>query len=144
MEGRLWEFADELMGITQDPFMLGTILGHLLQFNQMPPLVKPTHKWKVNVPKTQETIMASEVRSVLSKDTTEVGPGNKIFLTYPFLIPKKNGESHFIMNLKLLNQFITWTKFKTTTLKQIRKAIHPGKGSLAQHQISILLHSNSK
>ena len=45
------------------------------------------------------------------------GPGNKEFFTYPFLIPKKNGESHFIISLKPLNQFITGTKFKMTTLK---------------------------
>ena len=35
--GRIREFAKEWMDITQDPFVLGTIQGHLLQFNQKPP-----------------------------------------------------------------------------------------------------------
>ena len=34
---RLREFAHKWMGITQDPFVLGTIQGHLLQFSQKPP-----------------------------------------------------------------------------------------------------------
>ena len=61
--------------------------------------------------------MASDVSSMLSEGTIEVGPGNKGFFTYPILIPKENGESHFIMNLKPLNQLSTCTKFKMTTLK---------------------------
>ena len=88
-----------------------------MQFNQKTPLLKPTLKCEVKEPKTEESIMASEVKSVLFEYTMEVGPGNKGFFMYPFLIPKKNGESHFIMNLKLLNQFITCTKFKMTTFK---------------------------
>ena len=54
------------------------------------------------VPETRESMMASEVRTMLFKGTIDIGPGDKGFITYPFLIPKKKGESHFIMNLKLL------------------------------------------
>ena len=104
--------------------MLGTIQGHLLQFSQKPPLIKVTSKCKVKVPKAQETTMTSEVSSMLSEGTIELGPGNKGFFAYPFLIPKKNRESHFIMNLKPLNKYITCTKFKMATLKQMREAIH--------------------
>ena len=93
---------------------------------QLEALVKPTHKFEVKVPKAQDGKMASEVRSMLSRGTIGVGSGNKGFLTYPYLIPKKNGESHFIMNLKPLNWFLSCTKFKMTILKQIREAIHPG------------------
>ena len=37
MGGRLREISDEWMGITQNPFLLGTIEGNLLQLNQKPP-----------------------------------------------------------------------------------------------------------
>ena len=70
----------------------------------------------------QDSMMTSGVSSMLSEDTIELGPGNKGFFIYPFMIPKKKGESHFIMNLKPLNQFITCTKFKITTIKHLRKA----------------------
>ena len=97
-------------GYNPGPFVFSTIQGHLLQFSQKASLVKPTCKCEVKVPKMQKSIMTSEVTSVLSDGAIEAGPGNKGFLTYPFLISKKNKESHFIMNLKLLNQFITYTK----------------------------------
>ena len=120
--------------------MLGTIQGHLLQFNQKPSLKKPTSKCKIKVPKAQENMVASEVSSLLSEGTIELGPGNKGFFKYPFLIPKKNRESCFIMNLKPLNQFITCTKFKMTILKQIREAIHPGQWAVSLDITSAYCH----
>ena len=127
-------------GYNPGSFHVGTIQGHLLQFNQKPPLVKSTWKCEVKVPKTQESIVSSEVSSMLAKDTTELGWGNKGFFTYPFLISKKNGESHFFMNLKLLNQFITCTKYKMTTLKQIREAICPGQWEVSLNIKSAYCH----
>ena len=81
MEGRLSEFEDEWMHITQDPFVLGIIQGHLLHFNHKFPIVKPTHKCEVNVLKTQESLLALEVRSRLSEGTTDIVPVNKEFFT---------------------------------------------------------------
>ena len=46
---------------------------------------------------------------------------------------QENGGGHFMMNLKPLNHFITCTKFKTTILKQIREAIHPGQWGISLH-----------
>ena len=120
MAGRLSEFVKVWMGITQDPFMLGTIQGHQLQFNQKFHLAKPTHKFKLKVPKAQESMMTSELSSMLSNGTLELGPWNKGFFTYPFLIHRKNWESHFIMNLKLLNQFITCTKFTASFASSVK------------------------
>ena len=117
--------------ITQDPFVLDTIKEHLLQFNQKLPLVKPTCKCEVRVSMTQESMMASEVRSMLSEGTMEVCPGNNGFFTYSFFIPMKIWESCSIMNLKQLNWFITCRKFKMTTLNQIREAIHPGQWAVS-------------
>ena len=66
---------------------------------------------------------------MLSERTIELGPVKKMFLPYPFVIYKRIEEdwmSCFIMNLKLLNQFITCTKFKMNTEQQIREVIHLG------------------
>ena len=80
------------MGITKDPFVLGKMQGHLLQSIRSPHLVKPTWKCEVKVPMTQERMMTSQVRSMLSKSTTEVGPGNKGFLHNPFYSHEKWGK----------------------------------------------------
>ena len=85
----------QIDGYNSSPFVLGTTQGHLLQFSQKPPVVKPTFKCEVKIPKTQESISPSEVKSVLSKDTVEVGPDDKWLFMYLFIIPKKSVESHW-------------------------------------------------
>ena len=67
--------------------------------------------------------MTSEVSSMLSEGTIDLGLGNKGFFTYHFLIPMKNGESCFIINLKPLHQIITYTKFMMTTLERLMEVI---------------------
>ena len=95
--------------------MLGMVQGYLLHFNQKPPLVKPLQKYEVKIPKDQESVMSSEINTMLLKSTIDLCPGNKGLFTYPFIIPMKNRKSCCIMNLEPLNQFITGTKFKMTT-----------------------------
>ena len=97
--------------------MLGVMQGHLPHFNQKSPLVKPSHKYKVIIPKGQEATMCSEINIMLLNETMDLGPGNKGFFTQALIISKNNSMSCFIMNLKPLNQFCTCTKFKMTTLK---------------------------
>ena len=106
--------------------LVGTVQGHLSHFNQKPLLMEPTRRCKVKIPKIQESMMASGVRSMLSKGTTEVCPLNKGLFIYPFLIPYTNGESCFIFNLKPLNQLIACTNFRMSTLKMIREATVQG------------------
>ena len=110
MGGRLKKFVDEWVGKIQDPFVLGMVQGQLLQFSCKPPLVKPTYKCKVKIPKTQKGLMAMEINSILSEGMIEVGQRNKRFFIHPFMIPKKNEESHFIINLRIL-QLLQGLKF---------------------------------
>ena len=126
MEGRLRKIQDNWSGITQDPFILGMVQRHLLRFNWKPLLEKSSHNCEVRVLKVQEVMMTSEINTMVSEKMIMLSPRNEWFFTYPFLIPKKNKASHFIMNLKLLNHLITCTKIKMTTLKHTRKAIFWG------------------
>ena len=124
--GRLANFTQEWSAITNDPFVLGTVQGHLIQFQRKPPLVRPSPKSEVVVTKAQQGAMQGAITDLLKEGNIERGPLNKGFFTYPFLIPKKDGQLRFIMNLKPLNRYIKCTKFKMTTLKHIREAIRPG------------------
>ena len=112
--------------VTRDTFMLGSVQGHLIQFNRKPLLVRPTEKCEVQVLKGQQQEMNHQIQMLLKEGNIEEVPNNKGFFTYPFLIPKKNGKSRFIMNLKPLNRYIKCTKFKMTTLKQIRESLRNG------------------
>ena len=112
--------------VTRDNFVLGLVQGHRIQFNRNPPLVRPTEKCEVKVPKGQQQEMNRQIQMLLKEGNIEEAPNNKGFFTDPFLIPKKNGKSRFIMNLKPLNRYIKCTKFKMTTLKQIRESLRNG------------------
>ena len=127
------------MGITQDPFLLGTM--QQLCYNSIrSPLIKPTSQCEVKVPKSQESMMTSEVSSMLSEGTIELGPGNKGILYISLPDSQEKWGSYFIMNLKPLNQYITCTKLKMTTLKQIREAIHPGQWASSLYIKSAYFH----
>ena len=133
------------MGITEDPFMFGTIQGYLLQFNQKPPLIKNTSKCEVKVLKAQVSMMTSEVSSILSKGTIEFVPGNKGFFTYPFLNPMIKGVSHFIMSPKTAEPVHYLHKVQNDHPEADRGGNSSRTmGRLTQHQVSILPHSNCK
>ena len=96
MEGRLREVLGEWMGVTQDPFMLGTIQGHLLWFNQKPHTVKPTLQVQGKDLKDSEEHDGFRhwIDAVWGHHRCWVR--NKEFFTYPFLIPKRNGEASLL------------------------------------------------
>ena len=124
--------------------MLGTIKGHMLQFNQKPLLVNPICKCRVKVSNTQESMMTSEVSSFLSEGTIEGAPHNKGFFMYPFLIPRKMGKPLY-HELKVAEPVHYLHKIQNDH-PETDKGCHLSRtvGSLTQHQISILPHSNSK
>ena len=59
--GTLKKIVQKWVGITQDPFWLGTVQEHLLQFNWKAPLAKPTHKGKARTQKTHEDAGALQI-----------------------------------------------------------------------------------
>ena len=68
--------------------------------------------------------MSSEIHTMLSERTIELAPGNKGFFIYTFIIHKENEMSSYIMNLKPINQFITFIQFKMTTIILTRETIY--------------------
>ena len=138
--GRLAAHSEAWNRVTRDNFVLGSVQGHLIQFNRKPPLVRPTEKCEVQVPKGQQQEMNRQIQTLLKEGNIEEAPNNKGFFTYPFLIPKKNGKSRFIMNLKPLNRYIKCTKFKMTTLKQIRESLRNGQWAVQMDIKSAYCH----
>ena len=124
---------------------MGSIQDLSLHFNQKPLLVKSSFTCDVKIQKTQEAPMSSEIDTMLSNRTIGLGPGTKGLFTYPFVIPKKNGMSHSIMNLKPLSQCHYMYKIQDNHSKTDQRGHSPGSlGSLTGHQVSILPHPNSK
>ena len=128
--GHLEAHSEAWNCVTPNTFMLGLVQGHQIQFNPKPLLVCPMEKCEVQVPKGQQQEMNHQIQMLLKEGNIEEVPNNKGFFTYPFLIPKKNGKSRSIMNLKPLNRYMKCTKFKMTTLKQIRESLRNGQWAI--------------
>ena len=81
--------------------------------------------------------MYLERYTMLSERKTALGLGNKGLFTLTFIIPKKNGMIHFIMNLKPLNHY-----YLLKIQNDHPEADHRGHsatavGSLTGHQVSM-------
>ena len=72
-------------------------------------------------------LLSSNIQEMLQKGAiekvTENSPG---FYSHLFLVPKKTGDLHPIINLKFLNNHIVKEKFKMETQRAIRKALTQG------------------
>ena len=72
------------------------------------------------VKKSKATIISREIDNRLAKDAIEKLPMSDIhqgFYSTLFLVPKKNGQTRPVINLRPLNQFLSknisrWTPFK--------------------------------
>ena len=95
-------FVHKWLGSIQDPFMLGTVHGHLLHFNLKPTLIKPAYKSETKISVAQKATISLGIGTMLCKETIELGPENKGFFTYPFVYSKQKSMNGFIMNLKPL------------------------------------------
>ena len=81
-----------MAGITWDPFVLGMVQRHLSHFNQKPPLVKPSHKCEVKIPKVQEAAASSDWQNAIWKDNRARSREKKGFLLAPVSSPKTMGK----------------------------------------------------
>ena len=125
--GRLFHRHSQWKEITADPFVLGSVQGHLLELKERPPLVESSAKCEVKVPKKLEAAMQSEVDKLVSDGNVEIAPKNKGFHTYPFLVPRKCKKRwRFIMNLKPLNKYMNVKTFRMVTIREIKTAIRQG------------------
>ena len=91
-------------------------------------------------PKTQQGMMTFRGQSNAISCYPRLWSREQRILYIHFLIPKKIGESNFIINLNPLSQYITFMMFKMTTVKQIREAIHPGQWAVLPDIKSLYCH----
>ena len=108
--------------------------GNLLQFKLKPAFMNLSYKCEVKGLKVKEFKM-----------TYKLSSEKKTFFKYPFIIPKKNSRSDFMMNLKPLNHFVTCTKIQNNH-PETGQGYHKSRAiySLTPHQVSLLSHSDRK
>ncbi len=94
--------------------------GYKIQFGSRPPLFNGVFPTLVGP--EQARVMEQEVATLLRKEAIEVVPPldrESGFYSRYFIVPKKDGGLHPILDLRLLNRSVMRLKFKMLTIKQV-------------------------
>lgn len=109
--GRLRHFFSAWAEITSDSVVLSWLQGYEIPFSKKVFQYNPPREIKIsNVEsrKTMQLVNELIIKGVIQKCSPEKGQ----FISRSFLVPKPDGSSRFILNLKELNQFIEPVHFK--------------------------------
>ena len=88
--------------------------GYEIEFDSCP--VQQHIPNEIPFSETQSEILDSEIESLLSKGAIVPSfdePGQ--FISTIFIVPKSNGKFRPVINLKFLNEFVTYEHFKQET-----------------------------
>ena len=125
LAGRLQHFKTNLVKITQDPWVLGTIHGYRIPFSQQP--YQPYPPRALTHSQAEEALMQQEIQSMLEKHAIEeTTPRGRGFLSTIFLVPKKDGGQRPVINLKSLNKFVYTEHFKMEGIHILRDLLRAG------------------
>ena len=120
--GRLALFLENWSKITQDQWVLNTVQGYRLELLREPVLT--VHPRGVVTNSSQEqSLIYEEVLKMLQKGAlTEITPteANPGFYSSLFLVPKKDGGTRPVVNLKRLNEYIVPHHFKMEGIHTLR------------------------
>ena len=110
--------------IAADQWVLQVVRGYSLEL-----LSRPSQRSQpiTVVPKGETASIGEEVQKLLEKGAIKVvDPCTDQFVSRIFLVPKKDGSSRPVINLKLLNQFMANLHFKMESLAMSRDLLKPG------------------
>lgn len=111
----------EWESITSDPEILSTVVGMPIEFDE-PPTGCSRAATLTSLAETE--IVDREIAKLLAKGIIEVTTHKpKEALSSIFIRPKKDGTHRLILNLKNLNEFVTYHHFKMDTLYSILKLV---------------------
>lgn len=123
--GRLSSFLDQWSLITNDKTVLSWVTGYRIPFSQ--PVIQhspPTAKTLTLAEKVQFNQSIKEL--LLIGAVEECDPCDGQFISPTFLVPKPNGRTRFILNLKSLNKSISTKHFKLEDLRTAINLINKG------------------
>ena len=110
--------------LTSDPEILSTVTGTIIEFDT-PPITKGSPKIPFSI--RESDIIDQEIAKMLAKGIVEVATHTSgEVVSNIFIRPKKDGSHRLILNLKGLNQFVSYHNFKMDTLHSILKLIERG------------------
>ena len=122
MAGRLSEFFEVWQGYTNDRYILNAIKGIKLEFVDGKPPVQKKIPHQIRFNEAETTAIAETIQKLIGKGVIVPSVAEKgQYINTIFTRPKKDGSHRMILNLKPLNEFILYKKFKMDTLQSVLK-----------------------
>ncbi len=123
--GQLCNFLQQWKTLTSDQNILQTVEGDQIEFICSPP--KSFLHPKNYVPPDNHTQICQEIASLVSRKVIiETSHESGEFLSPIFSVPKKDGQVRLILNLKLLNEYVTYTHFKMDSIDTAMSLVTKG------------------
>ena len=123
--GQLPYFVNERRALTSDTEILETVTGQHIEFNETPVQILPP--FQPSWGEKEARIIDTEISDLPSKGViTESVHERDEFISTIFLRPKKDGTHRMILNLKSLNQHVTYYHFKMDTIHTAVEMMTPG------------------
>ena len=122
--GQLPYFVNEWRALTSDTEILETVTGQHIEFNETPVQINPPFQpcWG----EKEACVIDTEISGLLSKGViTESVHERDEFISTIFLRPQKDGTHRMILNLKSLNQYVTYYHFKMDTIRTAVEMMTP-------------------
>ena len=112
--------------MTNDQLILDAIKHYHIEFEAHTP-VQPYPPKQIHFSPGEGEIITKEISKLLHKgvlETTEYAVGD--FPSTIFVRPEKDGSYRMILNLKPLNEFVSYHHFKMDTIQTALKLMRPG------------------
>ena len=122
--GRLAQFLPNWRRVTLDPEILNMVVGYKLELTA--PLVQHGIKAPLRFSLTESRKIEAEISDLLQKGAlTKATPDSDQFVSSLFLVPKRDGDSRPVINLKDLNTYLQYNHFKMEGIHLLRDLMRP-------------------
>ena len=144
--GRLRHFKDNWFLITEDHWILSVVSGYSPSFISRP-LLHRHPKPQIGLAQQERELVTKEIHTLLEKGAIlRAKPTDPGYYSNLFIVPKKDGGSRPVINLKALNSHLSIPHFKmegTQNLKDIlTKADYMVKLDLQDVYLSVPMHKD--
>ena len=114
--------------ITSDQYILSLVQGISFPFLHGKPPKQKFIPRQLAMSKEEMSFVDDEVRKLLESGCIKKLPSQipNGWVSNIFLVPKKQGGFRMILNLKHLNKYVTYTKFKMDHIDKVIQLIRPG------------------
>ena len=115
--GQIKNFVDEWENITSDRWIIDTVLGAKIEFEDISNLPISMQKHNKQLSSIEEVLFRKEIARLRNRDVIKpIKESEAAFISSIFLREKKDNQYRLILNLKNFNRYVKYRHFKMDNL----------------------------